>query len=127
MGEVAPVYPTLPATEGTTATMTTTTTTPTETATQDQGAAAAAASAPPATAVHPDPRIQVALQAKMSMGFSNEGAGWPTCSRPRRATLARCSTSSSLSRSRSPNDPGIPLGCFDGLCCWNPIPIFGHQ
>merc|ERR1711963_993113 len=33
------------------------------------------ASAPPATAIHADPRIQVALQAMMNMGFSNDG-GW---------------------------------------------------
>merc|ERR1719210_3081628 len=49
--EVAPVYPTLPAEESTT------TSTPRNTTT----------SAPPATAVHPDPRIQVALQAMMNM------------------------------------------------------------
>merc|ERR1712004_432406 len=39
-------------------------------------------------------------------------AGLPTCSRPRTGTSARCSTSSSRSRSRQWNVPGIPLGCL---------------
>merc|ERR1719382_1836827 len=63
--EVAPGYPTLPAEESTTSSSTPRNTTTSANETQDQGAAAPA-SAPPATAVHPDPRIQVALQAMMN-------------------------------------------------------------
>merc|ERR1711962_1380322 len=64
--EVAPVYPTLPAEDSTTSSSTPRNTTTSANETQDQGAAAPA-SAPPATAVHPDPRIQVALQAMMNI------------------------------------------------------------
>merc|ERR1712004_764284 len=61
-------------------------------------------------------------------------AGLPTCSGPRTGTSARCSTSSSRSRSRQRNLPGIPLGCFavvlsagnQSLYIWEPA-LGGYQ
>merc|ERR1711862_273653 len=50
---------------------------------------------------HPDPRIQVAIQAMMNMGFTNDGGGCPLFWRPRMETLARFLTSSNQSRSKS--------------------------
>merc|ERR1712107_486248 len=102
--EVAPVYPTLPAEESTT-TSTPRNTTTSANETQDQGAAAPA-SAPPATAVHPDPQIQVALQAMMNMGFSNDGGWLANLLEAKDGDSPRCLTSSNWSRSRQRNVPG---------------------
>merc|ERR1711963_944790 len=122
--EVAPVYPTLPAEESTTPRNTTTS----ANETPDQGAAAPA-SALPATAVHPDPRIQVALQAMMNMGFSNDG-GW----RANRLEAKDGDIGKVLDilqpvkkeTAERPWDPSRLLRC--GLVCWKPNPyIFGFQ
>merc|ERR1719430_2722142 len=65
----ATIYPSLPVTENTSAHV------GAEDAEMEEDAKTEVPSAPVPQAVHPDPRIQVALQAMMNMGFSNDG-GW---------------------------------------------------
>merc|ERR1712211_69620 len=104
-----------PAEESTTSSSTPRNTSTSANETQDQGAPAPA-SAPPATAVHPDPRIQVALQAMMNMGFSNDGGWLANLFEARTGTSARCSTSSSRSRSRQRR---TSLGTLSAALMWS--------
>merc|ERR1719427_723336 len=68
-GAAATIYPSLPVTENTS------THVGAEDAEMEEDTKTEVPSAPVPQAVHPDPRIQVALQAMMNMGFSNDG-GW---------------------------------------------------
>ena len=69
------VYPTLPTGEDTSPSMDTapSTAAPADTAAPTLTASAATTAATPAQTSHADPKIQVALQAMMNMGFSNDG------------------------------------------------------